>query len=65
MLCESGTLVKRYLKDLDREEDDLIATRKRTEELEEEATALKRRAEAIRQQAATGAQQLLDELRAL
>jgi hypothetical protein len=54
------------LKDLDREEDDLIAARSRVEELEDEANALEGRGEHVRLQAVTGgARKLRDELQAL
>jgi ubiquitin len=62
---QSGSLVDRYLKDLDREEDDLIAARSRVEELEDEANALEGRGEHVRLQAVTGARKLRDELQAL
>jgi ubiquitin len=59
---QSGSLVDRYLKDLDREEDGLIAARSRVEELEDESNELEGRGERVRLEAVAGARKLREEL---
>lgn len=62
---QSSTLVRRYLADMDREEDELISARKRMQALDEEQTKAKQLESANRHQTEQAAGALLEQLKAL